>query len=611
MAACPTPTALDARRSSSLIQRPVPAPLTGLVPAPQSPSGCATSPSHRGSLLLRSPAPIAPQSPLGCVGTPAHQGSLFQRSPTHAVSAASGTAHAQSPTYGSGFRRASSPRCSIALLSSPVLGASVTPQSPHSGIGTLHFATLPSAPAACGEPVASSVSQKVAAVPGANAQVSATGRGLATFRAATRIIQLHQRVQHSATEPVAVQATRSLPVTPAVSSAARATPETVENSSRSILSPNAARGLVAMRAATRFLQLRHHAVAEKQAPSLAVTTPISAVSDRRTSLVTPVLNPLSVRFSQARINPSFSDGAEFQGAIDECMHVSCLVNGKDRVFLRTPFPPIEVVAWRPKLRNPDGTALKDSASGAPVFGDERWFTMDNRRLYCLQRAALAVWPRLCCMSVNIIESVPGDRKIMGKFKTTTEGASICVGHAKDAAEDCEVWDFMAELNKAAANNSGHEDAAELLASEAAGVAPLSALLEASEAAAIAAQKAQHPANAPAQTTACGGGRPAKAVVAVPETVISANGWTAPKSAGGGASYGYAKHPAAVSWSWKQASPGAQDSSWQGYGHGRGNTQSKGQGKQRHSAAAATSQHWHGAWNGQGYTTSWHGSNWGY
>jgi len=164
-----------------------------------------------------------------------------------------------------------------------------------------------------------------------------------------------------------------------------------------------------------------------------------------------VLNPLAIRFSQPRINPLFTDGSLLDSAVSACGLAQCrtgaLTPGEhlELSFLRAPFPPIEVVRFRPKLRRPDGTALKDEVTGEPVWGQERWFTMDNRRLYCLQRAALELWPKPCFAEVRVISAVCGERKVLGKFRTTDEGLTIVLAFAKDAEVDRTAWDWRAAL----------------------------------------------------------------------------------------------------------------------------------------------------------------------
>lgn len=185
-----------------------------------------------------------------------------------------------------------------------------------------------------------------------------------------------------------------------------------------------------------------------RSPSAPATQNRTKVSE----VIPAVLNPLAIRFSQARINPYFSNGSSLEAAISACKEEPCEIGGSKRSFLRVPFPAIEVVRFAPKLRTEDGAAVKD-ANGKQAWGEERWFTLDNRRLYCLQQAALKAWPRACCVAVNFCDAVGkykyNQQQELKKFKTTTEGATINVGRGKDALEDITTWDWQMELTKVA------------------------------------------------------------------------------------------------------------------------------------------------------------------
>merc|ERR1740130_1228009 len=94
-----------------------------------------------------------------------------------------------------------------------------------------------------------------------------------------------------------------------------------------------------------------------------------------------VINPLGIRFSQPRINPSFADGSTFEDAIAVSSYAPCVIDSSpgtcsEQLLLHPPFPPIEVIRWRPKLRDPSGAAKLDSKTRAPLKGEEHWFTMD-------------------------------------------------------------------------------------------------------------------------------------------------------------------------------------------------------------------------------------------
>mmetsp|Transcript_31993 Transcript_31993/g.74975 ORF Transcript_31993/g.74975 Transcript_31993/m.74975 type:complete len:394 (-) Transcript_31993:118-1299(-) len=158
-----------------------------------------------------------------------------------------------------------------------------------------------------------------------------------------------------------------------------------------------------------------------------------------------LLNPLSIRFSQPRINHHFRDGHLLNETADSVYEVrvadaewAAQHAGVDPgasaaglppydVVLVAPFPAIRVISWLPKIRNADGEAAKDER-GEQILGKRAWFALDNRRLYSLQTAAARRFPKRCCVVVRCLEEVPATTvKELRKFRTTTEGRSIDIG----------------------------------------------------------------------------------------------------------------------------------------------------------------------------------------
>lgn len=176
-----------------------------------------------------------------------------------------------------------------------------------------------------------------------------------------------------------------------------------------------------------------------------VSLPLSAQTGKEALRSVTVLNPLSLRFSQARINPSFSDGSGFEAAIAACrerpLNPADLSAVEEEVLLEAPFPALEVIRFRARMRDPDGKTVKNPVSGDALLGESRWFTFDNRRLHCLQRAALERWPRQCFVLVKETTMAADDRKVLGKFKTTTDGTSITVASSKESVD----WSWRAAL----------------------------------------------------------------------------------------------------------------------------------------------------------------------
>jgi len=170
-----------------------------------------------------------------------------------------------------------------------------------------------------------------------------------------------------------------------------------------------------------------------------------------------VLNPLAIRFAQPRINNFFAkpDGREVLDTIKE-LKVERFVQddtgssdsfGRDDLFIRAPFPVIEVIQFRAKLRDEDGSTVKDEVTGIQRHGEERWFTLDNRRLYCLQRAAIKAWPLLCYAEVKVVDSLDSTSKVLRKFRTTSEGTSVRVGSSQDNIENLPEWSWRDSLPK--------------------------------------------------------------------------------------------------------------------------------------------------------------------
>lgn len=113
-----------------------------------------------------------------------------------------------------------------------------------------------------------------------------------------------------------------------------------------------------------------------------------------------LLCPLAIRFTQSHIRSAFRDGRDVEAS---CAEVTARPGtGEYDVILEAPFPTVEIVRWAPGHRScgssrcgsrSDALSESDPDSGSDDPDDDRWFTYDNRRLYCLQRAALQHWPK--------------------------------------------------------------------------------------------------------------------------------------------------------------------------------------------------------------------------
>mmetsp|Transcript_130410 Transcript_130410/g.260169 ORF Transcript_130410/g.260169 Transcript_130410/m.260169 type:complete len:386 (+) Transcript_130410:36-1193(+) len=157
---------------------------------------------------------------------------------------------------------------------------------------------------------------------------------------------------------------------------------------------------------------------------------------RRSRQGTLQLCPLELRFSQKKMRNVFADGRLIEDAV-ELVKPVCRPPDEAEMYeapwwLEAPFPPIEVLRWRCKLRDEQtGRPLLDK-SGREIFEEnESWFTLDNRRLYCLQKVAARLWPERC--TVDVIAEIRKDRRMreIRKFRTLDSGESIMVGSRVD------------------------------------------------------------------------------------------------------------------------------------------------------------------------------------
>lgn len=127
-----------------------------------------------------------------------------------------------------------------------------------------------------------------------------------------------------------------------------------------------------------------------------------------------------------------------------------------------PFPPIEVVRWRCKLRDErTGRPKVNPETGRTLYDpEEHLFTLDNRRLYCLQLAATRVWPELCTIDVAELPSGPPElMREMKKFKTVDSGKSILIVSRQDRVPFIRwSWRVKLKVSDGAGSNtaSGYE-----------------------------------------------------------------------------------------------------------------------------------------------------------
>jgi len=151
------------------------------------------------------------------------------------------------------------------------------------------------------------------------------------------------------------------------------------------------------------------------------------------------LSPLEIGFSQWKVRHTFSDGRALAETAPAVTAVRCTPDEASMLGapwkVEYPFESIEVVAWKCKLRDKKtGRPKVDPATGGCLYDSEtRLFTLDNRRLYCLQRAAASVWPERCvCEVLELVSSNPNERmRELRKFRTVDSGETIMIGSTLD------------------------------------------------------------------------------------------------------------------------------------------------------------------------------------
>lgn len=164
------------------------------------------------------------------------------------------------------------------------------------------------------------------------------------------------------------------------------------------------------------------------------------------------VSPLEVHFSQHVIYPLFSDGTSVDETVREVKAIEC-DEDEDSCWLRAPFPTIQAVRWCPKLRDGEGKPVLDE-NGEERRGVEGLFTLDNRRLYVLQRAAVYHYPRKCKISVEVITERWEVLHHLKKFRTRTNGLSIFISEWNGTGRDntkhfdvLRVWDWRSAVSR--------------------------------------------------------------------------------------------------------------------------------------------------------------------
>lgn len=138
--------------------------------------------------------------------------------------------------------------------------------------------------------------------------------------------------------------------------------------------------------------------------------------------------PLSIRFTQRHIKTSFRDGRLVEQTLSE-IGTESGAHGYD-VVLDAPFPHIEIIRLSPQQRG----LPRDHEDSH----DDHWYSLDNRRLYCLQQAAAAHWPKRVAAVVQILYADTG--ALRRKLDSTTSGRSVSIAHSTKGPE-LGVWSW--------------------------------------------------------------------------------------------------------------------------------------------------------------------------
>jgi len=159
-----------------------------------------------------------------------------------------------------------------------------------------------------------------------------------------------------------------------------------------------------------------------------------------------LISPFAIHFSQARIRSTFRDGGLVEASCSQIKAQARSIGGYD-VILQAPFPMIEITRWSSKDDSDSASSgseagQKEGASSPQPRAQrvERWFSFDNRRLYCLQKAAAAHWPK----KVGVIVEVGHESDwvaMQHKCDTKTSGRSVIMAHHHDI-DPVLTWDWL-------------------------------------------------------------------------------------------------------------------------------------------------------------------------
>lgn len=145
------------------------------------------------------------------------------------------------------------------------------------------------------------------------------------------------------------------------------------------------------------------------------------------------VSPLAIRFTQNHIRTTFRDGSPVEPTVSEIQARPAPVGSDYDVVLHAPFPNVEIVRWRT-----EGEEQGSHSAQEPGTTTSHWFTLDNRRLYCLQRVAASLWPKRVAAVVEILYTDLG--RMRRKFDSTTFGWAVSIAHSS-REEELSKWDW--------------------------------------------------------------------------------------------------------------------------------------------------------------------------
>lgn len=140
-----------------------------------------------------------------------------------------------------------------------------------------------------------------------------------------------------------------------------------------------------------------------------------------------LISPFAIHFTQEHIKTHFQDGRVVEETVPEIQITPA--DGKDfDIILKAPFPNIDILRWEPP--HCEDREVKN------------WYTLDNRRLYCLQRMAAEHWPKRVGAVVDILYADNG--RVRKKYDSSTQGRSVTISPSVKVPAQ-KRWDWRQQI----------------------------------------------------------------------------------------------------------------------------------------------------------------------